>query len=200
MQSTFKMKSRSLSYNNKAAYLMCLYLKNEAAYFVNSMFYLNVIILKISIIRDNFIIKLYEISSKIYIKLAKHDKWDISKSDLKNYNYETLGGRLYTFLDKNNFDMIPYVENHDVFHVITQIPPTVKGEVALQCLLFGNGKKSVFLYMSICAGLLHTPENYAFYIESYKKGKHMNRFYDWSYKHLLKENFEENIIPLIYKK
>lgn len=150
--------------------------------------------------RDQFIFRMYGLSSKIYIKLSKSEKWSVNKSDLQLMPNDSLGKTLFNFLEKNQFDLIPYVENHDVFHVITQIPADVRGEVGMQCLLFGNGKKSVFLFLSMIAGLILTPEHYKYYINCYKKGQTMNRFYDWDYEYLLNEDFQKHIMPLIYIK
>lgn len=150
--------------------------------------------------RDQFIINMYDLTSKVYIKFSKSKKWACDKEQLSQMLANSLGHQLFEFLEKHQFDLISYVENHDVFHLIAQIEPNVKGEVGLQCLLFGNGKKSLFLFLSICAGLILAPEYYAFYLNCYKQGQTMNRFYDWDYEYLLKEDFQTCIMPLIYKK
>jgi hypothetical protein len=150
--------------------------------------------------RDQFIINMYDLTSKVYIKFSKSKKWACDKKQLSQMPTNSLGHQLYQFLEKHEFDLIPYVENHDVFHLIAQIQPNVKGEVGLQCLLYGNGKKSLFLFMSICAGLILAPEYYVYYLNCYKQGQTMNRFYDWDFEYLLKEDFQTGLLSLIYKK
>ena len=92
-------------------------------------------------IRKNICVWLFEKSTMPYARLFKRGKapWKLSKKDLMNFQKGTLGNALGTFLYRNNFDLIPKLERHDAYHVITNYGTEVENEIALQYFFFGNG-------------------------------------------------------------
>jgi len=103
---------------------------------------------------------IYEWSKKPYQKwFKKNTAWNISTKKLMQYPQESLGFYLGCFLLKYNFEPQPRLENHDVFHVLTNIGTSVPEEVAMQYYLLGNGKRSMYLLSVIFLGTLLYPDN-----------------------------------------
>jgi ubiquinone biosynthesis protein Coq4 len=141
---------------------------------------------KTQALRKQLIIWLFEHSQHIYTSLFKnHESWNISKADLLKYPQPSFGRHLGEFLDKNNFELIPKVERHDCYHVLCGFSTKVEDEIALQCLCYGNGKRSPYLYGAIILGIAILPDYYQYYYKSYKTGKRANPFHHFNYRKLL---------------
>lgn len=137
-------------------------------------------------LRKQLIIRLFKNSQRIYTFLFKSNKpWNIRKSQLLLLPKNTLGYALGTFLNSNGFELLPKVERHDAYHVVTGYSIKVEDEIALQYLCYGNGKRSLYLFGVIIVGTLLLPEYYKFYCRSYKIGKQANSFHHYDYKRLL---------------
>ncbi|MAB48047.1 MAG: hypothetical protein CMC05_05405 [Flavobacteriaceae bacterium] len=155
-------------------------------------------------LRKQLIIWLFQHSQRIYTAMFKHhESWNISKSDLLKMPQSSFGKHLGDFLDKNNFELIPKVERHDCYHVLCGYSTKVEDEIALQCLCYGNGKRSPYLYGAIILGIAILPDYYDFYYRSYKTGKRANPFHHFDYKKLLNisiKDFREAIFskPELY--
>ncbi len=136
--------------------------------------------------KDKIIEKMYEISKKPYQKfIKKNQPWTIEKSDLMQHQTETLGYHLGNFLQKNNFDIQPKLEDHDVIHVLTNTGVTVPEEIGMQYYLFGNGKRSLYLYMVIASGTCFYPTRFQYFTEQYRKGKSAHRFHQLDFSKML---------------
>lgn len=137
--------------------------------------------------RKRFIIWLFEKSQRIYTAFFKNNKpWGIYKVDLLEFPQGSLGKHLGHFLDENTFEIIPKVERHDVYHVLTGYGTQVEDEIALQYLCYGNGKRSLYLYCVITIGTLILPDYLSYYLKSYEIGKNANAFHHYDFKKLLK--------------
>ena len=142
--------------------------------------------------RKQFISWLFEVSQHVYTKyFKKNEPWGIVKSDLLEYPKESFGKHLGTFLETNNFEMIPKVERHDAYHVITGYSTKVEDEIAQQYLCFGNGKRSIYLFGVIIIGTLILPDYLSFYLKSYKIGRKANIFHNLDFKKLLDTPFQD---------
>ncbi len=139
-------------------------------------------------IRITIIQWIFEKSIGFYARNFKKNKpvWNLTKADLKKCANETLGKEMFLFLNRNNLEVIPKSENHDCYHVLTNYQANTIDEIALQYLCFGNGKRTINLFLIIIVGTLFIPEDLSFYIKSYRIGKQANRFYDLDFKKLLK--------------
>lgn len=135
--------------------------------------------------RKKLIFWMFNKTQKSYLKYKKKTPWTITRGELLLFAKDTLGYHLGTFLKKNDFQLIPKVEEHDVFHVLTNCGVQVEDEVALQFACFGNGKRSLFLFMSLLIGLLVLPEYYKHYWHYYKLGKKSKTFYNLAFKQWL---------------
>lgn len=137
--------------------------------------------------RKQLIEFLFEKSQKAYTSMFKnHEPWGISKLELLDYPKDSIGKHLGVFLNKNGFELISKVERHDAYHTITGYGTKVEDEIALQCLCFGNGKRSIYLYGAMILGIIILPDYYKYYYKSYVIGKHANPFHHYDYKKLLK--------------
>jgi ubiquinone biosynthesis protein Coq4 len=130
-------------------------------------------------LRKKLCVWLFEQSKIPYTLLMKGKKkaWDLSVEDLLNFPKESLGFALGKFLQFNGFQLIPKLERHDAFHVLTGFGTSVENEIALQYFLLGNGKKSLYLLGVTSIGLLLLPEYHQLYAASYQKGTHCGPVY-----------------------
>lgn len=136
--------------------------------------------------------RLYEWSKIPYRWLFKDEApWNISIKELLSYPSNTLGYHLGCFLLRHHFTPEPQLEDHDVFHVLTQTGITVPEEIAMQFYLFGNGKRSAYLYTVLCIGTLLFPDELSRFRKSYRKGKKAHRFYDLNFLKLLPQSLQE---------
>jgi len=143
-------------------------------------------------LRKQLIELLFNYSQNVYTKLFKHHKeWGISKQELLSYPEQTFGRHLGEFLNKNNFELIPKVERHDAYHTLTGFDTKVEDEIALQCLCFGNGKRSLYLYGAIILGIIILPDYYDYYYKSYTIGKQANSFHHFDYRLMLNVNIND---------
>ena len=142
--------------------------------------------------RKKFLTALYLHSQRIYTALFKSSpEWGIRRADLLKYPPTTLGHHLGRFLEANDFELIPKVEQHDIYHVLTGYGTAVEEEIALQFLCLGNGKRSLYLLGAILIGTLVLPEYRKLYWQSYLKGKRLRPFYCYDYRNLLEVDFHQ---------
>lgn len=134
---------------------------------------------------------LFQKSAVPYAKYFKRNRqaWELSSADLLKYPNSSLGYAVGKFLNANGFEFLPKHETHDVFHVLCDYGVSVKEEIALQFLLYGNGKRSLYLYMILFLGVIILPENYRFYRNSFFKGKKIPTFHYKVDKAYLNEEF-----------
>ena len=144
---------------------------------------------------------LYDRSSKVYAKVFKRHKraWGLSIYDFLNYPNNSLGYAMGQFYVTKGFDIMPKLENHDAFHVITQTNTEIHDEISMQYLLMGNGKRSLYMYAMILIGTLIYPEFIRYYIFSFRKGKSLSIFHDLEFKDYLSQPLVEIQYSLLIK-
>lgn len=141
--------------------------------------------------RKHLIEWLFEFSQGLYTKMfKKHKPWGIYRKELLTYPKHTFGYRLGKFLALHNFELIAKVERHDAYHTLTGIGTKVEDEIALQCLCYGNGKRSLYLYGAVILGVIILPDYHNYYYNAYKVGKNAHPFHHYDYKKLLHVDFE----------
>jgi ubiquinone biosynthesis protein Coq4 len=126
---------------------------------------------------------MYEWSKKPYQRFFKNKiAWKIDKQELLTYPEETLGYHLGQFLQINNFDIQPKLEDHDIIHVLTNTGISVREEIGMQYYLMGNGKKSLYLYLVILVGTFFYPLYINYFLKEFRKGKtaHCFHYLDFS--------------------
>lgn len=141
--------------------------------------------------RELFLSYMVEKTSGIYTKLFKKNSlgWNLTKQDLKQYEPATLGYHLYQFLEEKNIDLMPKHESHDLFHIIANYEVSGIEECRLQFFLWGNGKCSIYLLISLAMAIILFPEKIIDFSRHIQRGQHANRFFDWDFENLLNENF-----------
>lgn len=129
---------------------------------------------------------LYELTKIPYQKwFKKNQPWDISVKELIQYPIDTLGFHLGCFLLKHDFSPQPKLENHDVFHVLTDLGISVPEEIAMQYYLLGNKKQSFYLITVIFIGSILYPDQYKLFKKAFIKGKQAYAFHQLDYSKLL---------------
>lgn len=141
-------------------------------------------------IREKICAGLFEWSYKPYAILFKRNKvaWGITIDDLQYYPDDSIGLALGNFLKHNGFNLLDKLESHDVFHVITGMSCKVKDEVGMQYWLFGNGKRSLYMFSTMFLSTLLLPEYFRHFIRSYRAGKMYHPIYNDITPALLKVN------------
>lgn len=122
-----------------------------------------------------------------YTSLFKKAKtsWKLNIENLKSYKANSLGENLCNFLQREGFDLMEKHETHDVFHVLGDYNTKIENEIAMQCFLFGNGKRTLYMGLSIGIGFLLIPEFTRLYWSAYKRGKRAFPLYQIDFKPLL---------------
>ena len=132
--------------------------------------------------------RLYEWSKLPYRWLFKKETpWGIPVKDLLQYPMESLGYHLGCFLLKHHFTPEPQLEDHDVYHVLTGSGISVPEEIAMQFYLFGNGKRSLYLFTVLTVGTLLFPDHMRQFRSAYKKGRKAHPFYHLNFLKLLQQ-------------
>ncbi|MCW3161940.1 ubiquinone biosynthesis protein COQ4 [Chryseobacterium oryctis] len=142
--------------------------------------------------RVQFLVFAYHNTQKLYRKYFKKKKrqWQFNEKQLLEFHTDSLGRILGEFYEKHGFRMIPKMENHDVYHLITDFGTNMQDEIAMQYLLFGNGKRSAYLLSVLVLGTIVFPEYFKDYLKAYHKGRNMKAFHNWDFEGLLWQNFE----------
>ena len=136
--------------------------------------------------KELFIEFLYKAIKLPYQPLFKNKKpWPHTISDLLQNPQESLGFHLGCFLIKYNFEIQPSLEEHDVYHVLTNAGTSVKNEIEMQFYLLGNGKKSLFVFMVIATGFAFYPSYLKQFFAIYRKGKSAHPFHHLDFQKLL---------------
>lgn len=145
----------------------------------------------------NFRVLICDILNKssivLYTKVVKYStqKWDINLKYLNSLSKDSLGNHLLQFLIKENFELMPKHESHDIYHILGQYGTKKEQEIALQFFLFGNGKHSLYLYLSLLIGLILFPEYYLMYKHAYLRGKEAYPFFKINFEKLLHYPIDE---------
>lgn len=181
----------------KFIYVLMQYTKYFSVYFVTqSAFKMKNIVpvLKIKYsLREKLIILLFNYSKELYRIFIKRNvkPWSFSLQDLNKFRKGSLGKELATFLQKHHFDLEPKFEKHDIYHILTDYPTNVIGEISLSVFNVGNGKRSIYTIGVALIGVFIMLEEYQVFIKAYKRGKAARSFAKWKFEFLLNENTQE---------
>ena len=144
-------------------------------------------------IREKICACLFAISEKPYRFFFKRKvkAWNLSSNVLLSYPKQSLGYATGLFLKKNDFELLDKLESHDVYHVLLGMKTTVKEEIGMQFILFGNGKKSLYLYATMILGYLLQIEHYKYFKYCYRRGKKLKSISALKVRELLIEPIDE---------
>jgi hypothetical protein len=136
--------------------------------------------------RKKLVHKGIALAQRTYVKGKKNLPWEFSLHDYLRHNEESLGFHIGCFLISNHFEPQPKCEDHDVFHVLTGLGTSVVDEVKMQYLLFGNGKRTLSVFLGITVGFCLYPGHFKQFKSSFSQGKSARKFHHLNYKTLLK--------------
>ncbi|MBT8261699.1 MAG: ubiquinone biosynthesis protein COQ4 [Bacteroidia bacterium] len=151
--------------------------------------------------RKQLIVRLFKMSEKFYTRHFKKNKqaWNITRSELLTYPTNSFGHSLGKFLSHNKFELIPKVERHDAYHVLTGYGTKVEDEIALQYVCFGNGKRSPYLFGVMFLGTLLLPDYLSYYLRSFKIGRKAHAFHHWDFSKILHSSLDEMRLSIFPK-
>lgn len=140
--------------------------------------------------RKQLISWLFHKSEQLYRRFKKKQPWGITTEDLLGMPVNSYGYRLGCFLRANGFQLIPKVERHDAYHVLTGFGTCQEDEIALQYLCFGNGKRTPYLFAVLLLGTLILPDYFAYYRKAYYFGKNSHSFHHFDFKTVLPLDYQ----------
>lgn len=135
----------------------------------------------------------------IYCKFKRKKPWKISTEMLLAMPHNSFGYQLGMLLNEQGFQLIPKVERHDAYHLLTGYSTAVEDEIALQYCCLGNGKRTPYLFGVILIGTFLLPDYLPYYIQSYQFGKQANAFHHFDFKKILPLDFEDFKHIIFYK-
>jgi hypothetical protein len=133
--------------------------------------------------------RLFRWSYPVYGAIFKRRQkaWYWTKQQLRDFQPGSMGKEIYYFLNSQGFEMLAKFEDHDALHVVLGYSSHVVDEVRMQFCLFGNGKRSLYLFGVICIGWLAFPECWHLFTEAFKRGRASAPVHRWKFEHLLRE-------------
>jgi ubiquinone biosynthesis protein Coq4 len=144
-----------------------------------------------SALREIILTKLVGMLNPMYkLMMPRNKSWQLTKADLRQFPDGSLGKNLAEFLDKNQFDILPFLETHDVYHVLLGYKPTILDEARLYFWLLGNGKRSIEVLSTVMSGILFLPDYWSVLIQDYRKGKACRNISNWDFQGLMTKDLE----------
>ncbi len=145
----------------------------------------------ISAWREKTLTKLVSLLNPIYKwAMPKNKSWQLTIVDLRHFPEGSLGKNLANFLDHNQFDILPFLETHDVYHVLLGYKPTILDEARLYFWLLGNGKRSIEVLSTVLSGLVFLPDYWSVLIQDYRLGKQCQNITNWDFPNLMTHDLE----------
>lgn len=153
----------------------------------------NIILTTKPSLKERFILFLFNCSKNSYRIFFKRNKksWAVSIPKLLAMPDGTLGKDLALFLTQHGFELEPKFEKHDIYHILTDYPTTVIGEVSLSVFNVANGKRSLYTLGVAWIGVLIMIDEFEIFRQAYQRGKNARSYAKWKFEHLLNENTEE---------
>ena len=91
------------------------------------------------------------------------------------------------FTEKEGFELLSKLEDHDVLHVLLNYKTTIEGEVKMQFFLLGNRKRSLYSLFTAIIGSILVPERFSAFLNEFRKGQRCINISNWDFEHLLCE-------------
>lgn len=144
---------------------------------------------RLVLFRDRFLIGMVDWTKPFYARWFKRTQaaWQQSRSSLQQYPRHSLGYELSQFLDREDLELMPLLEDHDVLHVLLGYDTTVIDEARMQFFLLGNGKRSLYALLTALVALVLVPEGIRQYLEAYRHGRACRNISQWQFEYLLAE-------------
>lgn len=117
--------------------------------------------------------------------LRKPEVFPCTREELLQFPEGSTGKVLIDYLENKNLSLLSYYAKHDIKHVLLDYDTTEEGEVCLQCFMLGNGHISFPVIATILYGVVLMPEYWPLFRSAYRRGKFVNRIYDWPWMTIL---------------
>lgn len=121
-------------------------------------------------IRELLVCHSFEITSNLYMKLKTGPSWKVNTKELLSYPEESLGFHLGCFLLQHQLEPQPRCEDHDIFHVLTSFQIDTSQEIAMQYWLWGNGKRSPFVFLAMLVGAILYMDQHCLFKDAFFNG------------------------------
>jgi hypothetical protein len=141
--------------------------------------------------RENALRKLVDWANPIYCGLMpKNRRWRVQRAALRQMPEGSFGRDYADFMDKNQFNELPFLEIHDAYHVLLGYPTTVVDEARLAFWLFGNGSRRIEVLNSVNGGILFLPDYWRDLWRHYQSGRRSRRIAHWDLQLFMSEKTE----------
>ena len=151
--------------------------------------------------REQCLIKLVEWTKPYYTHWFKSttEVWHHNRHSLKKFPPNSLGRALGDFLIKENLELLPKLEDHDVLHVLFNYKTTVVDEARMQFFLLGNRKRSLYALCTAIISIMIVPEYIRVFIREFHIGRKCRSIAKWDFRYLLYEPID-SLRDLMYQK
>jgi ubiquinone biosynthesis protein Coq4 len=139
--------------------------------------------------RERILSKIVALLNPVYQGLMPRNRaWKLTKNQLKTFPDGTLAKDLAAFLDQNKFDLLPYLETHDIYHVLLQYEPNIVDEARMYFFMLGNGKYSFEVINTVIVSWILLPDYWSDLIQHYNRGHNARSIAKWDFRYLLHED------------
>ncbi len=166
-----------------------------------STFTMKIIFNKIRAYREQYLVQMVEWTKPYYTRWFKSntEAWCHNRYSLKKFPPKTLGRALGDFLIKEDLELLPKLEDHDVLHVLFKYKTTVVDEARMQFFLLGNRKRSLYALCTAIISIIVVPEHIQDFIREFQVGRKCRSIAKWDFRYLLNEPID-SLRDLIYQK
>jgi ubiquinone biosynthesis protein Coq4 len=143
-------------------------------------------------LRERVLTQMVTFLNPIYrIFMPQNRAWKLTKEQLNQFPNGTLGKDLADFLNQNRFDLLPYLETHDVYHTLLSYKPNIVDEARMYFFLLGNRKYSFEVINTVFISLVLLPDYWCDLFKHYQRGRTSKRFVHWDFRYLMHDNTKQ---------
>lgn len=129
---------------------------------------------------EKIIAKSFYLSVWIIEQFSETEKLKKKVEQLDELEEGTLGKEIAKCLKKNNLNLVPNYESHDLKHSLLNFEMTPLDEIRMQAFMIGNGNWSIPSLVIFIYGVILLPGKWKLFREDYQKGRKATPIKDWS--------------------
>ena len=138
--------------------------------------------------RERILSKMVGFLNPIYKAVMPRNRaWKLTLPEMRLMPEGSLGKDVAMFMDKNKFDLLPFLETHDVYHVLLGYEPRIVDESRLYFFLLGNGKYSFEVINTVLVSLVLLPDYWLDLFRHYRRGSDARSIAQWDFRYLMHE-------------
>ena len=123
-----------------------------------------------------------------FLKITRRAKpFPYSVEQLQNMPKGFVGRDLIDYVHEKDITLLSHYARHDMKHLLLGFDTTEEGEICMQYFMFGNGRLSFPVLITVAFGLVFTPEYRQQMKLSYQMGKQCNPIHQWDWMTLLEQ-------------